>query len=213
MKKIILIGMTLITLSSMLFAKTPQKSKKKSTYVSTTHLHKIFKKLKKTTSINQEALSEAFFYYEKNRYSKHLSKDYLAIADYTKIAVKKRLFIIDLHSGKVRSYLVAHGTNSGAKGGRVWRSSNKRGSYMTPYGFFKIGNKEKISSRKKYKYLNVEGLEQKNRNAKQREILLHTAPYVSKAGRSHGCFAILPKDRWQIFSRLKKALFYSYTGR
>ena len=209
MKKIVLIGIALLSLLSTLSAKNSSKVKK---YESITHLHTLFKKLKKTTSINQDALSEAFYYYEKNRYSKKLSSDYLAIADYTKTAMEKRLYVINLHSGKVRSYLVAHGTNSGAKGGRVWRSSNKRGSYMTPHGFFKIGTKEGISTRKKYKYLNVEGLEKKNRNAKKRQILLHTAPYVSKAGRSHGCFAILPKDRWQVFSRLKKALFYSYIG-
>ena len=84
---------------------------------------------------------------------------------------------------------------------------------MTPFGFFKIGAKEGITYKKKYKYLSVEGLEWKNRNAKQRDILLHTASYVAKAGRSYGCFAILPKDRWQVFSRLKTALLYSYTGR
>lgn len=192
-------------------------SSAKSTYggkhVSVSHLHKIFKQVKKSSDVSERALSKAFAYYERNRYQKHLSPNYMAIADYTKVAMHKRLYIINLHSGRVHAHLVAHGKNSGAKGGRVWRSSNKLGSHMTPFGFFKIGSKEGITVKKRYNYLSVEGLEHKNKNAKKRDILLHTANYVNWAGKSYGCFAIKPKDKYQVFSKLKKALLYSYTGR
>jgi len=181
-------------------------------YVSLSHLHYIFNKVKQSSNVSQKALAKTFDYYEHHRYKKHLSPNFLAIADYTKLAYQKRLFIIDLHTGKVEKYLVAHGVNSGARGGRVWSASNKDGSFKTPTGFFKIGAKEGITSRKRYHYLGVNGLEWKNRNAKKREIILHTAPYVSRAGRSHGCFAIQPKDRWRIFSKMKRALLLSYVG-
>jgi hypothetical protein len=182
-------------------------------YVSIPHLHKIFNQVKKNSDVNKQALANTFTYYERNRYKKDLSPNYMAIADYTKVAMHKRLYIINLHSGRVYTHLVAHGKNSGAKGGRVWRSSNKLGSHMTPFGFFKIGSKEGITTKKRYDYLSVEGLEQKNKNAKKRDILLHTANYVNWAGKSYGCFAIKPQDKYQVFSKLKKALLYSYTGR
>ena len=213
MKTLILLSLALFSLSSTLYATSTYKDHQYGHYVSKSHLYDIFKKVKERTRISQQALAKTFYYYEKNRYRQGLSRDFLAIADYTKPATQKRLYIINLHSGKVRQYLVAHGKNSGARGGRVLKSSNRQGSHMTPFGFFKIGDKEGITYKKKYNYLSVEGLEWKNRNAKQRDILLHTASYVARAGRSYGCFAILPQDRWQVFSRLKTALFYSYTGR
>jgi len=181
-------------------------------YISLSHLHYIFNKVKKTSNVSEKALAKTFDYYEHNRYSKHLSPNFIAIADYTKLASNKRLFIINLHSGKVEKYLVAHGVNSGARGGRVWSAGNKEGSFKTPTGFFKVGAKEGITSRKRYNYLGIDGLEWKNRNAKKREIILHTASYVSRAGRSHGCFAIQPKDRWRVFSKMKRALLFSYAG-
>jgi len=181
-------------------------------YVSKAKLKHVFNSIKQKSNVSQMALAKAFYYYEKNRYAKRLSPDYLVIADYTKLATQKRLYVIDLHTATVRSYLVAHGRNSGAKGDRVWDASNVMGSYKTPTGFFKVGNKEGITATKGYDYIAVDGLEQKNRNAKRRDIILHTAWYVGTKGRSKGCFAIKPEDRWQVFSRVKNALLYSYAG-
>jgi len=181
-------------------------------YVSKSHLYYVFNKVKGSSNVSEKALAKTFDYYEKNRYAKHLSPNYIAIADYTKYASQKRLFIINLHTGEVKKHLVAHGVNSGAKGGRVWSASNRIGSFQTPTGFFKVGHKEGITTRKRYNYLSIDGLERKNRNAKKREIILHTASYVGSSGRSHGCFAIQPKDRLQVFSRMKRALLFSYVG-
>jgi len=204
-----------IIFSIFLFLTTTSSSKSTNMghYVTIPHLHKIYNKVKKNSNVSQRALSRTFKFYERNCHEKKLSPNYIAIADYTKVAMEKRLYIINLHSGKVYRYLVAHGRNSGAKGGRVWRSSNKIGSYMTPFGFFKIGSKEGITVKKKYKYLSVEGLEEKNKNVKKRDILMHTANYVNWGGKSYGCFAIRPQDKYQIFSKLKNAMLYSYTGR
>ncbi len=210
-KKYILLT-SLLLLSIHTQASSSYKEIKYGTHVSVSHLHYVFNKVKRISDVSEKALAKTFYYYENNRYSKHLSPNFLAIADYTKVASQKRLFIINLHTGKVSSHMVAHGVNSGAKGDRVWNASNKAGSNQTPTGFFKVGYKEGITSRKKYKYLGLDGLEWKNRNAKKREIILHTAPYVGRAGRSHGCFAIKPEDRWQIFSRMKGALLFSYVG-
>ncbi|CAA6809111.1 MAG: Unknown protein [uncultured Sulfurovum sp.] len=181
-------------------------------HVSVSHLHYVFNKVKTTSSVSQKALAKTFFYYENNRYTKNLSPNYIAIADYTKLASQKRLFIINLQTAEVTKYLVAHGVNSGARGDRVWDAGNKLGSNKTPTGFFRVGTKEGITAKKRYHYIGLDGLEWKNRNAKKREIILHTASYVGTSGRSHGCFAIKPEDKRQVFSRMKKALLFSYVG-
>jgi len=219
MKKLIILLSLLTLISSNSYAKNSYNNKYKGSHVSISHLHKIFEKVKRNSTVSQKALSEAFTYYEKNRYKKKLSADYIAIADYTKSAMKKRLYIINLHSGVVNNHMVAHGKNSGSKGGRVWRSSNVVNSYMTPYGFFKVGYREGVTYKKKYKYLSVQGLEWSNRKVGEstrsggRDILLHTAKYVANGGRSYGCFSIRPQDKRAVFNRIKTALLYSYTGR
>ena len=182
-------------------------------------LNKIYKKVSKRTDINKRALKKAFSYYKKNKYKKSLSSKYLAIADYTKRARNKRLYIINLNNGAVNRYKVAHGKYSGAIGGKVRRSSNRRNSQMTPYGFFKVGSKVGRTLKKRHKYLSVKGLERSNRKVGYpsrrggRDIVVHPARYVNGGGRSHGCFAIRPRDKNRVFAKLKKALLYSYTGR
>jgi len=182
-------------------------------------LNKIYKKVSKKTNINKRALKKAFSYYKHNKFKKSLSSKYLAIADYTKRARDKRLYIINLKNGAVYKHKVAHGKYSGSIGGKVRRSSNRRNSQMTPYGFFKVGSKVGRTKKKGYKYLSVKGLERSNRKVGYpsryggRDIVVHPARYVNRGGRSHGCFAICPKDRNRIFTKLKKALLYSYTGR
>ena len=90
---------------------------------------------------------------------------------------------------------------------------------MTPYGFFKVGSKIGTTKKKNYKYLTVKGLQPSNRKVGYpsrmggRDVVVHPAKYVNSGGRSHGCFAICPSDRCRVFSKLKKALLYSYTGR
>ncbi|MCK5854954.1 MAG: murein L,D-transpeptidase catalytic domain family protein [Sulfurovaceae bacterium] len=182
-------------------------------------LNKIYKKVSKKTNINKRALKKAFSYYKKNKHKKALSSKYLAIADYTKRARDKRLYIINLKSGAVHRHKVAHGKYSGSVGGKVRRSSNRRNSKMTPYGFFKVGSRVGRTQKKGYKYLSVKGLDRSNRKVGcptrhgGRDVIVHTARYVNSGGRSHGCFAIRPRDKNRVFSKLKKALLYSYTGR
>jgi len=183
------------------------------------HLDKIYKKVLKKTNINRYALKKALSFYKKNRIKKGLSSKYIAIADYTKTARSKRLYIINLRNGAVYRHKVAHGKYSGAVGGRVRKSSNRRNSMMTPYGFFKVGSHIGRTKKKRYQYLSVKGLEWSNRKVGLparmggRDVVVHPAKYVNYGGRSHGCFSICPQDRYTIFRKLKRALLYSYTGR
>ena len=182
-------------------------------------LDKIYKRVLKKTNINRYALKKALSFYKKNRFKKGLSSKYIAIADYTKTARDKRLYIINLRNGAVYRHKIAHGKYSGVLGGRVRKSSNRRNSMMTPYGFFKIGSHIGRSRKKRYPYLTVKGLEWSNRKVGLpsrmggRDVIFHPAKYVNYGGRSHGCFSICQQDRYAIFAKLKSALFYSYTGR
>jgi len=183
------------------------------------HLNKIYKKVLKKSNINKRALRKAFAYYKKNQYKKKLSKRYLAIADYTKTARQRRLYIINLYNGKVYRHKVAHGKHSGKIGGKVRHSSNKCGTKMTPYGFFKVGTHVGKTKKRHYRYLSVKGLQWSNRKVGfpsrkgGRDIIVHPAKYVKSGGRSYGCFAIQPRGMWRVFKQLKSALLYSYTGR
>jgi len=182
-------------------------------------LDKIYKRVIKKTNVNRYALKKALSFYKKNRVKKGLSSKYIAIADYTKTAKHKRLYIINLKNGAVYRHKIAHGKYSGVLGGKVRKSSNRRNSMMTPYGFFKVGSHIGKTKKKRYKYLTVKGLEWSNRKVGLpprmggRDIVLHPAKYVNYGGRSHGCFSICPQDRYAIFAKLKRALLYSYTGR
>ena len=192
---------------------------KETSWKQSRHLQKIYKKVYKKTNISKKALKKAFAYYKKNQRKRGLSKKYLAIADYTKTAKHKRLYIINLKNGKVYRHKIAHGKRSGKIGGKVKRSSNRRGTNMTPYGFFKVGSYVGKTKKKRYRYLSVKGLQWSNRKVGYptrkggRDVIVHPAKYVKRGGRSHGCFAIQRKDRRAVFQRLKSALLYSYTGR
>ncbi len=201
-----------------LLRKAHHKKRRKSTFLSK-HLDKIYRRVLKKTDISRRALKRAFAFYKRNRIKKGLSSKYMAIADYTKSARRRRLYIINLKNGRVYRHKIAHGKRSGVIGGRVRRSSNRRNSKMTPYGFFKVGSKVRRTKKKHYRYLTVQGLERSNRKVGYpvrkggRDVILHPAKYVNYGGRSHGCFSICPQDRRAIFAKLKKALLYSYTGR
>jgi len=209
LKKFLLLFLLLTVCSDWVLAKEYSKR----------HLQKIYKKVAKKSNVNKSALRKAFSYYRKNRRKKGLSTKYIAIADYTKRAKYKRLYIINLKNGKIYRHRVAHGKRSGSIGGKVKRSSNRAGTYMTPYGFFKVGSHVGKTNKKHYRYLSVKGLQWSNRKVGYpsrkggRDVIVHPAKYVKRGGRSHGCFAIQRRDMWAVFKRLKSALLYSYTGR
>ena len=183
------------------------------------NLKKVYQRALSSRKIPSPALRAAFKYYEKNKRRKRLSPKYIVVADYTTNSRSRRLHVISLSTGKVKSYQVAHGRRSGPVGGKVHSTSNRRGSNKTSKGFFKVGFKEGRTIKKGYRYLSVTGLERGNRKVGLptrmggRDVVIHTASYVASGGRSNGCFAIKPSDRRAIFSRIKGSLLYSYAGK
>lgn len=141
----------------------------------------------------------------------------LAVADMSRPSTEQRLHIIDLASRRsVLRTWVAHGKNSGEL--YCERTSNRVGSLQTSKGLYRVG--EEIVSPKHGAALLLHGLSKGiNDKALTREIILHSADYVSqefidengRLGRSYGCPAV-PRDRIdEVIALLSKgAYLYVY---
>jgi hypothetical protein len=147
----------------------------------------------------------------------------LAVVDFSQPSYVKRMVIIDLQSGKRSYYRVAHGKNSGELYAR--RFSDLPESNMSSLGLFRVT--------KRYDgdhglALRLDGLDSlRNGNAAKRDIVLHSAGYVSipfillnvvtlhspMIGRSNGCFAVTRYDIDEVVRKLSDGGFiYAWTG-
>ncbi len=133
----------------------------------------------------------------------------IAIADFSKPSDQQRFYIIDLTTKEiVLQTWVAHGKNSGDN--FVTQFSNKMSSHMSSKGFYLI--EESFESPKHGTSLALDGLEKGiNDKAREREIIMHAADYVSEAfiedngrcGRSYGCPALSKEDMKKALQLLK----------
>ena len=122
-------------------------------------------------------------------------KDLLTVIDYSLPSTQPRLFVFNLESRRLLfRELVAHGKNSG--GNLTTFFSNSSGSLATSLGLFVTGSTYFGSNGYS---LRLQGLEEGfNDMARERAIVMHGAPYVSRAaisalgrlGRSWGCPAV-----------------------
>lgn len=141
----------------------------------------------------------------------------LAVVDYSKPSYLKRMAIVDLQQGRQTFHLVAHGKRSGALHAR--RFSDIPESNMSSLGLYKVletycGDHGTA--------LRLEGLEPgRNGNAFRRDIVLHSAGYVSlryillnlvtlegpRIGRSNGCFVVSAGEIEEVAQRLGRGGF------
>ncbi|MFN8155076.1 MAG: murein L,D-transpeptidase catalytic domain family protein [Bacteroidia bacterium] len=164
--------------------------------------------------MNHAAFAQAWQVYHERGFTSGL----MAIADFTLPSDQQRFYVIDVNSGTVLLQTwVAHGKNSGEN--EATQFSNKEGSFMSSPGSYRIG--EEIISPKHGAALMLDGLDNGiNDNARNREIIIHGADYVSadfikthgRCGRSHGCPA-LPREEMEAVIKLLKpgSLLYIHT--
>jgi hypothetical protein len=156
---------------------------------------------------------EAFAYglqgYEQLRENGEIKNNHIiSIVDFSLPSSKKRLFVIDLESGKLLfNTFVSHGRNSGTD--MATRFSNDLNSFKSSLGFFVTGDTYKGE----HGYsLRLDGKEKGiNDMAYSRSIVMHAADYVNESvikikgylGRSLGCPAVPPSLHKAIINTIK----------
>jgi hypothetical protein len=136
------------------------------------------------------------------------ARDSIGIIDFSLASRDPRFHLVDLASGTVESFRVAHGRGSDPDhSGFVEQFSNRPGSEATSNGTYSTGEyyhgKYGLS-------MKVHGLDWTNNNAENRAIVIHNAWYAEpemigihgKLGRSEGCFAFSRADQWKVMSKL-----------
>lgn len=130
----------------------------------------------------------------KRRFLKHT--DVIGITDFSRASREPRFYLVNMASGTVTDYQVAHGRGSDpAHSGWLERFSNEPGSEASSAGAYVTGD---IYYGKYGRSLRLTGLDHSNSNALNRAIVVHAAWYAApevaqqhgKLGRSEGCFAL-----------------------
>lgn len=160
--------------------------------------------------VPQKILSTAVAYYDA-----HLdqipNQRQIGVIDFKQHNSKERFYIIDMESGRVETYLTAHGKNSDPDfDGYATKFSNTPDSLMSSLGFYLTG--ETYNGVNGYS-LRLDGLSSTNSKARERAIVIHGADYVKpgpKTGRSFGCPALEMRYHADLINRLKEgALLYA----
>ncbi len=163
--------------------------------------------------IPSRLLQTTLNYYKKNL-EKITNQRFVAIIDFSAKNSKERFYLLDMESGRVETYLTAHGKNSDPDyDGYATEFSNTPDSLMTSLGFFLTA--ETYIGQNGYS-LRLDGLSKSNSNARARAIVIHGAPYVTpsrpggKIGRSFGCPALEMRYHKDLIDSLKDgALLYA----
>jgi hypothetical protein len=135
-------------------------------------------------------------------------RDTMAVVDFSKPSSEPRFHLVDLMSGNVESFRVAHGRGSDPDhSGFVERFSNDFGSYASSNGAYTTGD---YYDGKYGLSMKVRGLDWSNYNAEPRAIVIHNAWYAEddmisihgKLGRSEGCFAMSRENQYKVMRKL-----------
>lgn len=164
--------------------------------------------------VPKELLSEAVSFYEAN-IQKIKNPRLMGVIDFKQHSSKERFYIIDMESGRVETYITAHGRNSDPDhDGYATKFSNTPDSHMSSLGFYLTA--ETYYGSNGYS-LRLDGLSSTNSLARKRAIVIHGADYVQsegKPGRSYGCPAVEMRYHKDLIDQLKGgSLLYAGLGR
>lgn len=140
--------------------------------------------------------------------------DWIAIIDFTKPSDVRRLYVMNVKSGAFTAHHVAHGKGSGVR--FATKFSNINNSKMTSLGLYLAGS---VYSGGHGASLRLHGLDPSNNKAAERDVVMHSAKYVSekflkqtgRLGRSWGCPAVSAELMKRINATFKDGgLIYAY---
>jgi hypothetical protein len=135
------------------------------------------------------------------------NRDLVGLADFGRSSSTPRFHLVDLHNGRIESFLVAHGRGSDpAHTGWLQHFSNLPGSEATSAGAYVTKD---VYFGAHGRSRRIAGLDPDNDQAEARGIVVHGAWYVNRAlaakgaiGRSEGCFALQQDLVDQVIDRL-----------
>ena len=136
------------------------------------------------------------------------ARDSMGVVDFSKPSADPRFHVVDLRSGEVESYRVAHGRGSDpSHSGYLQRFSNDFGSYASSNGTYTTAD---YYDGKYGLSMKVRGLDWSNNNAEPRAIVIHNAWYAEddmiplhgQLGRSEGCFAMSRENQYKVMRKL-----------
>jgi hypothetical protein len=166
-----------------------------------------------TRSLRPEVLELALSAYADGLEDGHFNRERLTVIDYSLPSYQERLWVIDMKTLTVLfEEIVAHGMGSPRGSGgdmKVARDfSNIQGSKKSSLGLFVTA--ETYQGGHGYT-LRLDGLEKGvNDNARERLIVIHGAPYVTRqraddhlVGRSWGCPVVRPKISRKLIDAIK----------
>ncbi|MCC6917749.1 MAG: murein L,D-transpeptidase catalytic domain family protein [Alphaproteobacteria bacterium] len=164
--------------------------------------------------IADDIQSEALAAYRRHAASRAFKGTEIVIVDYRKPSNAPRLFVLDLATGGVEAYYVAHGRGSDpAHTKSALRFSDAPTTGMSSVGAFR--GLELYQSPEHGPAMRLAGLDSTNVNAYDRLIVFHTASYFNPAagrfGRSCGCFVVTKEAMARIYGVLSDGGFL-YAG-
>ena len=154
--------------------------------------------------VPRDLLEDALVYYDLN-WDLLENPDYLTLIDFSQHSSKRRLYVVDMQTGELERYVVAHGSGSDPDNdGFPSQFSNVNNSHKSSLGFYLAAEtyhgKWGLS-------LRLDGLSETNSDARPRAIVMHGASYVvdgkAKQGRSWGCPAIPMAGKDVLIGKLK----------
>lgn len=219
---VIIISTTLKTFTSSFSQKTLAQTNQKSSFspqeiLYSAYLNKIYQTANLyAAGLNEDVFAKAVtgFYNLKKSADLNGHNSIITIVDFTKSSCAKRMWIVDLQSATLLlNTWVAHGQGSGDDLPNQF--SNNDSSHQSSLGFYLTGE---IYTGKHGRSLRLDGLDANfNSNARQRDIVIHGADYVSeqtiknlgRLGRSFGCPAVAPELTLTIINLIKdKTVLY-----
>jgi hypothetical protein len=151
----------------------------------------LYEHLDRTGIIHPDLRRRAILYFDANK-AKFRNQRVITIIDYGRPSPDRRLFVIDVASGTVTPFRVAHGKGSDLNhDGYAEAFGNDSGSHMSSLGFARTA--ETYVGRYG-RSLRLDGLDATNSNLRRRSVVIHGSNYVHDRpvvqGRSLGCPAV-----------------------